>query len=176
MAVARSVPTTSASVSAFSGWPASGVPLSTWSQVAPSLWHVAWFVLGSGTSPQSGICERSSEESAVDPTGVEPTGRSSSPVEPTGVEPTGVEPTGVEPTGVEPTGVDPTGVEPTGVDPTGVDPTGVEPTGLDVVEPAKNESQAFGMLEIGTWSIPAPALEGVTLTFRFDSGPERAAP
>ena len=135
-ALACAFPTTSASVSAFSGWPASDVPLSTWPQVAPSLWHVAWFVFGSGTSPQSGICERSSEESAVDPTGVDPTGRSSSPVEPTGVDPTGVDPTGVEPTGVEPTGVDPTGVEPTGVDPTGVDPTGVEPTGLDVVEPA----------------------------------------
>src|SRR4051812_8779449 len=30
------LPTASASVSAFSGWPASGVPLSTWAQVAPS--------------------------------------------------------------------------------------------------------------------------------------------
>jgi hypothetical protein len=91
-------------------------------------------------------------------------------VEPTGVEPTGVEPTGVDPTGVEPTGVEPTGVEPTGVDPTGVDPTGVEPTGVEFVDPAKNESQAFGMVEIGTWSIPAPAFVGVTFTVRFENG------
>src|SRR3954467_1780244 len=97
-------------------------------------------------------------------------------VEPTGVEPTGVEPTGVDPTGVEPTGVDPTGVEPTGVEPTGVEPTGVEPTGVEVVDAGENGSHAFGMLEIGSWSIPAPALVGVTFTFRFDSGPERAAP
>jgi hypothetical protein len=96
-------------------------------------------------------------------------------VEPTGVDPTGVDPTGVDPTGVEPTGVEPTGVDPTGVEPTGVEPTGVEPTGVELVDPARNESHAFGMVEIDTWSIPAPALEGVTFTFRFDSGPERAA-
>ena len=105
---------------------------------------------------------------------MEPTGRSNRPVEPTGVEPTGVEPTGVEPTGVEPTGVEPTGVEPTGVEPTGVEPTGVEPTGVELVDPAKNESHAFGMFESATWSIPAPALDGVAFTVRFDSGSERA--
>ena len=106
---------------------------------------------------------------------MEPTGRSNRPVEPTGVEPTGVEPTGVEPTGVEPTGVDPTGVEPTGVEPTGVDPTGVEPTGVEFVDPAKNESQAFGIVLIGTWSIPAPAFDGAAFTVRFESPAERAA-
>ena len=105
----------------------------------------------------------------MEPTGVEPTGRSSNPVEPTGVEPTGVEPTGVEPTGVEPTGVEPTGVEPTGVEPTGVDPTGVDPTGSEVVDPAKNESQALGTSEILTWSIPAPALDGFAFTARFEN-------
>ena len=30
------------------------------------------------------------------------------------------------------------------------------------------------MVESGTWSIPAPVLDGVAFTFRFDSGPERA--
>jgi hypothetical protein len=64
--------------------------------------------------------------------------------------------------------VDPTGVDPTGVEPTGVDPTGVEPTGAEFVDPRRT-SQALGTVEIGTWSIPAPALEGVTFTLRFDS-------
>ena len=81
----------------------------------------------------------------------------------------------MEPTGVEPTGVEPTGVDPTGVEPTGVEPTGVEPTGVEFVEPAKNESQAFGMVLIGTWSMPAPAVDGAAFTVRFDSPAERAA-
>src|ERR1041385_661741 len=122
----------------------SSEPHSTWSQV--TLW--SW------------TCESSTEEGPVDPAGVDPPGGLNKPVEPTGVEPTGVDPTGVEPTGVEPTGVEPTGVDPAVVEPTGVEPTGVEPTGAEFVDPAKNETQTGGIVEIGTWSIPAPAVDG----------------
>ena len=75
------------------------VPASTSAQVAWSALQVATFVPGAGTSPQSGSCERRSDESPI-----EPTGRSSRPIEPTGIEPTGIEPTGIEPTGIEPDG------------------------------------------------------------------------
>ena len=120
--------TTFESESAFSGFPANDVPASTSPQVAWSALQVATFVPGAGTSPQSGSCERRSDERPI-----EPTGRSSRPIEPTGIEPTGIEPTGIEPTGIEPTGIEPTGIEPTGIEPTGIEPTGIEPTGVELV-------------------------------------------
>ncbi len=107
---------------------------------------------------------------------MEPTGRSNRPVEPTGVEPTGVEPTGVDRPESAPPASNPRASTRPKSELTGVEPTGVDPTGVEFVDPAKNESQAFGMVFSGTWSIPAPAFDGAAFTVRFDSPAERAAP
>ena len=80
---------TSESESAFRGLPSKPEPARTCAQVAPSALHWSTFVPGCGTSPQSGSCERRSDERPI-----EPTGRSSRPTEPTGIEPTGTSPRG----------------------------------------------------------------------------------
>src|SRR3954469_7340692 len=105
--------------------------------------------------PPSGIWDRRTLLSAIEPAGIDPAGMEPAGETPSPIEPAGETPRPIEPAGIEPAGMEPAGIEPAGIEPAGMEPAGIEPAGAHARSGFSAPSRAAGIELYGAEAIPA---------------------